>query len=890
MVGTLSTLAVKLTANIRDLKVGLTQASGQITTFATKNSAQLRSVGLAAGLMGGAIVGAMALAVREAANFESAITNAAAVTGAMGDDLDEAKRKMSELAKTLGETTVFSAREAANAMYDLASKGFDPATMAVSDLQPFLDLAAATQSELAMTTETVTASIRAFGLTTKESGRVADVFAKTIASSAATMDKFAISMSYVAPIAKTTGVSLEETAAALGKIFDLGFPASMAGTALRRSLAELLSPTEKTTDILNSLGLSIKDVSTNTHGLVGVLRNLDKAEIGSSQVMDMFGQRSGPVINALLEIDASGKKAYESIRKLTEANINAGGEAARIATVQLESFNNKLKLLKSAVQSLQIAIGNELLPTLKEMVDGLAQTIRGMKEWMDENPKLAENIIIATSALGGFLVLLGVLTFTLPTAVAGIGLLKVGFMGLAGALLGIVSALKISLLALAPVGASMGALLITVVGLTVAIVLAAQKLSQLATAFIEARKAAEGARKAHKDAENAYLSFSRVVDNAKRNIKNMTDEEKTQVEILDRLVKNYEQYIKMEDQDEQLKKRLQKQIVAQGRKIADISKAHEEETAAIKNKNIVSNELYKLQKELEEEIAKLTKSSSQLKIDAFNKELEAYREKIMSMKNLSAEEQEVLLGTLQTWEEAKLESLRSTKGFVDEVGEGYFKISRDADKVFGEMPRVVEQSAIAMRDNMDDFFFDAFTGELESSGEYFRAWGRSMLKSFSSMISDMIARWIFFGEVTKGGGGGKSGIFGALMGVAGLAIGGMAGSAAAAVPGMGGDITSFAQAGTAFPEVVPGAGTASALSGGFAAGIDNVPKEGYYRLHRDETVTPKEDKGGRGITIINLIDEKMVPAIVMKYPGAILNIVNEDILRSGQTRKNIKEA
>jgi len=61
-----------------------------------------------------------------------------------------------------------------------------------------------------------------------------------------------------------------------------------------------------------------------------------------------------------------------------------------------------------------------------------------------------------------------------------------------------------------------------------------------------------------------------------------------------------------------------------------------------------------------------------------------------------------------------------------------------------------------------------------------------------------------------------------------------------------------------------------------------------YQLHEGEKVTPSGEDSS-GITIINVIDEKLVPAILSRYPDAVINIVNENIIRQGSTRKVIKK-
>jgi len=414
--------------------------------------------GLAIG--GAAITGAFALAVKAGAKFEQAITNAATVTGKTGKALDIAKKKMSELAKTLGKTTVFSASQAAEAMYDLASKGFDVAAMSLTELQPFLNLAAATQTDLTLTTEILTGNLKAFGLQASDSGHVADVFTKIIGSSAATMNKLGVSMQYVAPIAYATGESIESISALLGVLYDRNIDASMAGTGLANMFTELMSPeSAKLQRVMKKLDLKFKDVDVNTRSLSEVLKTLRDAGINAADVMDLFGKRSGKAAITLLglkddtggaatelekleeelrkvmsaedidmakfdelqeKISAATKNLEESLNKvgneadgtlekmdkLKDTLVNIGDEAKRVADEQLKTMTGRFLLMKSATEALAITISEKLAPALGPVVSALTEIIKSAEQFVTEHPRISGAIIIIAAGLGALMLVL----------------------------------------------------------------------------------------------------------------------------------------------------------------------------------------------------------------------------------------------------------------------------------------------------------------------------------------------------------------------------------------------------------------------------------------------------------------------------------------------------
>ncbi|MCK5013786.1 MAG: phage tail tape measure protein [Candidatus Omnitrophica bacterium] len=292
----------------------------------------------------------LAKAASSFAKFEQAIVNAASVTGKLGEEFVVVKNHLSELAQELGRTTVFSAREAAEAMYDLASAGVDVANMTKSDMIPILNLAAATQAELKFSTETLTATIAQFGLTIQDTERVADVLTGTITSTKATIEKMSIAMAYVGPIAHGVGLSIEETAAALGILYNAGLPASMAGTALRGALLRLLNPTGGAKDALTALGLTVDDVNPTLHNFADIVQLLGERQMTTAQSAKIFGVRAASGMIALTENS-------DKLSSLTDQLYEVQGLTDAIAKEQLNTLKGAWILLTSALEGFMIAIG-----------------------------------------------------------------------------------------------------------------------------------------------------------------------------------------------------------------------------------------------------------------------------------------------------------------------------------------------------------------------------------------------------------------------------------------------------------------------------------------------------------------------------------------------------
>lgn len=386
-----------------------------------------RQIGMAMTAIGGAIVGGIAAAVNKAADFEQVITNAASVTGLAGKEFEDARDKMEKMAKTLGMTTVFSATEAAGAMYDLASKGFEPAKMKLEELKPILDFAAATQTDLKYATELTTGALKGFNMENEDLGRIADVMTAAIGKSASTAEKFGASMSYISTTAEAANLSFEETIAALSQLYDANMDGSQAATALRMATAKLISPNEQFKEILERLKLTEEDVSLKSKTLAEVLRTLKTAGFNVADAMKVFDVRAGPAIIRLGQFSEEGFTAIDRLKAFTEALHESGGKAHEIAQLQLNTLRGQLRLLSSAIEAIVLPIGKALIPELTKLATGAAEVAQKIGGWLELHPDWTAAIVKMGLVLGGLIGVAGVMTWAgfLGAGAAGVGLLGV---------------------------------------------------------------------------------------------------------------------------------------------------------------------------------------------------------------------------------------------------------------------------------------------------------------------------------------------------------------------------------------------------------------------------------------------------------------------------------
>jgi hypothetical protein len=272
-------------------------------------------------------------------NFEAEMSKVKAVSGATAEEF----KALSDNAKKLGASTMFSASQVAQLQTEFAKLGFS-ATEITKVTESTLALAQASGSDLARAAEVAGSTLRAFGLDANETGRVTDVMAASFSTSALDMDKFAESMKYVAPVAKSAGMSLEQTSAMLAVLANNGIKGSQAGTALRR--------------IISDLGATGGDVE-------GAIANLAKTGLNLADAKDEVGRSAQSALLILAE-------GVDQIDPLTQSFENSAGAAQDMADIMGDTAFGAGKRLESAMEGLGISLGEIIAEAVVPMVEGIA--------------------------------------------------------------------------------------------------------------------------------------------------------------------------------------------------------------------------------------------------------------------------------------------------------------------------------------------------------------------------------------------------------------------------------------------------------------------------------------------------------------------------------------
>jgi TP901 family phage tail tape measure protein len=375
---------INLMAKLKDDISNPLVAMGSKISNVTKDIAKkTMAIGLAATLAVGGI--GAGTSIKTFATFEKGLSSVKAVTHATDSEM----KTLKDTAINLGASTAWSAVEVTKAEELLGQAGFS-VQETITALPGLLSLASAGGLDLATATDIASGTLRAFNLDASKTGHVADVLALSASATNSDVTDLGESMKYVAPVAQSLGISLEDTAAATGLLSNANIKGSQAGTILRQTMARLASPTSEAAKIMQKYGINAFDAQGNMKPLSSVVDNLNGSlgKLTSQQRADVistiFGTESMSGVMALMN------QGGQSLNDLSQKLKDTKGSADEMANTKLDNLSGQWEQLKGSVETAQIQLGEKLAPHTKEFVTWLTSKIPVISETIQ---KLASSAI-----------------------------------------------------------------------------------------------------------------------------------------------------------------------------------------------------------------------------------------------------------------------------------------------------------------------------------------------------------------------------------------------------------------------------------------------------------------------------------------------------------------
>lgn len=342
-------LAIKIAGKV-DKSFGST-----IQSVGSKIKSVAKASAVAVGAISTAVAGVATAAIKTGKEFETSMSQVAATMGI--DKQTDKYKTLEDAAKKMGETTAFTASEAAEGLNYLALAGYN-ADQAAAALPYTLKLAGAGAMDLASASDMVTDAMSALGktATNEELSSFSDQLAKTATLTNTNVSMLGEAILTVGGTAKNMAGETAELNTALGILANSGIKGAEGGTALRNMILSLTAPTDKAAAQLEKLGVSVYDANGKMRSINDIFVDMQKGMAGMSQQQvdsvfaTIFNKRDLKSARAMMQ------SCGDSFDELEQKIANSAGACDQMYSTQLDNLEGDIALFTSALQGLGIEI------------------------------------------------------------------------------------------------------------------------------------------------------------------------------------------------------------------------------------------------------------------------------------------------------------------------------------------------------------------------------------------------------------------------------------------------------------------------------------------------------------------------------------------------------
>ena len=280
-----------------------------------------------------------------AVDFEQSMADLSAITGSVGDELEDLKQTAREVGKASG----LGASESANAFAILAGQ-IDVPIESLKVLQrETITLAQAGALPLEDAANAVAGTINQFGMEASEASRVVNVLAAGSRAGGAEVVDLSESFKVAGAAANAAGVSIEETAGALEVLAQNNTKGAEAGTAMRNMLVAMQT----------RLGIDISQTGF-AGGLRVIQEELDKLQSPverTTYLAKAFGRENMVAAQFLLS-------NADAVEEMTTA-VTGTNSAMEQAEIRNDTWAHKMEVARAKIDDVLISmtsLSGSLLP------------------------------------------------------------------------------------------------------------------------------------------------------------------------------------------------------------------------------------------------------------------------------------------------------------------------------------------------------------------------------------------------------------------------------------------------------------------------------------------------------------------------------------------------
>ncbi|MBU2961964.1 phage tail tape measure protein [Citreicella sp. C3M06] len=375
-------------AGLRETDLAARQLRGGLAAV----SAELPALGRLATFMGGAaLVGGLAAFGRGSLDagrqFQAMMQRVEAATQASQDDLD----RLGGAAKRLGETTAFSAMQAAEAIEVLAKNGVSVSAILGGALDSSVMLASALGSEVAPAADLVTDVMQQFGLTADRLPDIVDRLAGAAFTSKFGFDDLRLAIAQAGGVAGSTGVEIEDFLTTLSATAASFASGSDAGTSYKTFLQRLVPESAKAAGVMKRLGLEFFDANGNMKDMASIAQELQDGLAGLDDASKLDALKTVFGTDAIRTAASLAEQGAAGFRDLASAIGEVSAQEQ--AEVRLRGLDGALKELAAAWEALQLeAAQSGGLEVAEKFTRRLTEALRYLTENFAEVEEIAERV------------------------------------------------------------------------------------------------------------------------------------------------------------------------------------------------------------------------------------------------------------------------------------------------------------------------------------------------------------------------------------------------------------------------------------------------------------------------------------------------------------------
>ena len=352
--------------------------------------------------LGSALKNTVSDVIQTGEQFTAAISKVGAISGATAEELQQ----LEDAARLYGSTTMYSAKEAADALQYMALAGWNT-EQSIEGLPSVLNLAASSGMDLGRASDIVTDYITAFGLSVDDAARFVDIMSYAMSHSNTTTEMLGEAYKNCAATARSMGFSVEEVTAALMTMANAGVKGGEAGTTLNTLMTRLATDTKGCATALKEYGVEIydaqgtmKSLSEILSGMVGVWDTLtQKQQANLSKAIAGTNQYAG--FQTLMQgMSQAAKDAGMSFEDYTAALEECSGTASEMSAAMTDNLTGDLKAMQSAMDELKLKIFEDAEQPLRNIVQWITKNgIPALEALVKNIDKIIPVVVAATAAM-----------------------------------------------------------------------------------------------------------------------------------------------------------------------------------------------------------------------------------------------------------------------------------------------------------------------------------------------------------------------------------------------------------------------------------------------------------------------------------------------------------